>query len=311
MEIISMKNPLVSVIIPVYNVKDYVTECITHVINQTYTNLEIIIIDDGSTDESGTICDSLSKTDSRIKVYHTTNHGLSMARNYGLDHISGKYVTFIDSDDYIDLDYISTLLKLLLDNNADIAGCRFYRNADNGEFIYPEADKSYDIVLSPEEYLCRFYNDFGVFAPAWGKLTNAKIWKDLRFSSNRRIVEDAPMIRPMVVQCSKIAWTQKPMYFYRNRQNSLIHQKISADILINDVLKDIKYYTQHDMHLALACAYKHLCYQLILSWNDLSLQEKKKYKPLYRKSIRYILWHKGNTVLQKFKYSYKYFSLKI
>ena len=117
------ENPLISVIIPVYNVEDYLEKCINSVIEQDYTNLEIFLVDDGSMDRSGTICDEYAQKDSRIKVIHQENAGQSAARNTALRLAKGEYYTFIDSDDFIDVDYVSFLLKLLLENNADLSVC--------------------------------------------------------------------------------------------------------------------------------------------------------------------------------------------
>ena len=107
-----MNEPLISVIVPVYNVEKYLPQCLDSIKNQTYTNLEIILVDDGSTDSSESICEDYAKSDSRIKLYHKENGGLSDARNYGIERASGQYFTFIDSDDYITKDYVSYLLEL-------------------------------------------------------------------------------------------------------------------------------------------------------------------------------------------------------
>ena len=105
-------NDLISIIIPIYNVEKYMEKCLNSVVNQTYNNIEIILIDDGSKDKSREICDNYAKKDNRIKVVHKENNGVSSARNTGIDMSKGKYITFIDSDDYIDTDYIETLYKI-------------------------------------------------------------------------------------------------------------------------------------------------------------------------------------------------------
>ena len=127
---------LISVIIPVYNVEKYINRCVDSVIHQSYTNLEIILVDDGSPDNCPTICDNYSKQDSRIKVIHKKNGGLSDARNVGIEHSKGKYITFIDSDDYISNDYVEILYKLITKYNSKIAV------ADN--YIFYEDGNIYD-----------------------------------------------------------------------------------------------------------------------------------------------------------------------
>ena len=118
-------NKKVSIIVPVYNVEGYIEECLSSLCEQTYTNIEIIVVDDGSTDRSGNICDMYSQKDQRIVVYHKENGGLSSARNYGLLYIKGEYVTFIDSDDYLNSNAIEIMLSNLINNEADVVECCF------------------------------------------------------------------------------------------------------------------------------------------------------------------------------------------
>lgn len=115
---------LISVIVPVYKVEKYINKCVDSIINQTYTNLEIILVDDGSPDNCGNICDEYAKKDNRIKVVHKENAGVSSARNIGLEKSSGKYITFIDADDYVEKNYCEELLNILKIENADCVACR-------------------------------------------------------------------------------------------------------------------------------------------------------------------------------------------
>ena len=116
-------NETISIIIPVYNVEKYLNKCLNSVIEQTYKNIEVILIDDGSTDNSGKICDEYAKNDIRIKIIHQQNGGVSTARNNGLEHATGKYITFVDSDDYIEKEMIETMAKKIMKKNADIVIC--------------------------------------------------------------------------------------------------------------------------------------------------------------------------------------------
>ena len=118
-----MNNELVSVIVPVYKVENYLRDCLDSIINQTYTNLEIILVDDGSPDKSGEICEEYARKDSRITVYHTENKGQAHARNYGLDRCRGDYITFIDSDDIAKINYVEKLFSLLKDYDSDMSAC--------------------------------------------------------------------------------------------------------------------------------------------------------------------------------------------
>ena len=148
------KGHKVSVIIPVYNVRNYVSQCLESVVRQTFQNLEIFVIDDGSTDGSGELCDGFAETDSRILVLHTENHGLSAARNLGLDHASGDYLSFLDSDDWMEPDTIETLLNTVLRTGVDVAAARRYQefvgetvsSRTDGEHGQTEVFRSSDIL---------------------------------------------------------------------------------------------------------------------------------------------------------------------
>lgn len=139
---------LISIIVPVYNVEKYLRECLDSLINQTYKNIEIIIVDDGSTDNSGKICDEYEKKNKNIKVIHKENEGLGFARNTGLEYVHGEYVTFVDSDDYVDNDFIEELYKNITTKNVDICKSGFKRIDDNHNIL---AIRKYDICIYNEE----------------------------------------------------------------------------------------------------------------------------------------------------------------
>ena len=130
---------LISIVVPVYNVKDYIKCCVESLIHQTYRNIEIILVDDGSTDESGKICDQLAERDSRIKVVHKKNEGLGYARNTGLENITGQYVTFIDSDDYVDKNQVEDLYHGIRKNGADTCIGGFKRVDNVGRILFTES----------------------------------------------------------------------------------------------------------------------------------------------------------------------------
>ena len=127
-------NELISIIVPVYNVEKYLEKCVNSIVNQTYKNLEIILVDDGATDSSGKLCDKLAKIDNRIKVYHKENGGLSDARNYGVERATGDYIGFVDSDDYIDSEMYGKLYEAIKKENVDVAEC-------NLKIIYPDREE--------------------------------------------------------------------------------------------------------------------------------------------------------------------------
>ena len=157
---------LITIIVPIYNVKPYLSRCIESIINQDYKKLEIILVDDGSTDKSGNICDEYAKKDKRIIVIHQENQGLSCARNNGTRISKGKYIAYIDSDDYIELDYISYLYKLIKDNKADISACAHNKHRYI-ETVY-EKDELYPALSTSK-----------IAFSAWSKLVKASIMKDI------------------------------------------------------------------------------------------------------------------------------------
>ena len=154
-------NDLISVILPIYNVEKYLRKCVDSLLKQTYKNLEIILVDDGSPDNCPLICDELAKIDSRVKVLHKKNGGLSDARNYGLDHCNGNYVVFVDSDDFVNINMIDYLYKAIKNQNADIAICNF-RNVYENELINYEINEPMkDVKLFKDEQIINnLFNDF-------------------------------------------------------------------------------------------------------------------------------------------------------
>ena len=163
--------PLISVIVPIYNVEKYLDRCVDSIINQTYKNLEIILVDDGSPDNCPQMCDDYAKKDSRIKVVHKENGGLSDARNVGMEVATGEYVSFIDSDDYISLDFYETLLETIVDNDSDIVECgvvKFYEDNSFDKYSDDLKVTNYDTVDGLEGLI----NENPFKQHVWNKLYN-------------------------------------------------------------------------------------------------------------------------------------------
>lgn len=175
-----MKNSLVSVIIPVYNVEDYLDNCLDTVIHQDYKNLEIILVDDGSTDNSGNKVDEWAKKDNRIVPLHQRNQGLSAARNTGLDNSHGAWIVFIDSDDYVSENYVSVLLRTAEKDNSDLVICQ-YSELDNTKVIPTSFSRSGK--YTQKDFWKLFYspNSGSALVVAWNKLYSAKIFQNLRY----------------------------------------------------------------------------------------------------------------------------------
>ena len=144
---------LVSVIVPVYKVEFYLSECIESILKQTYQNLEIILVDDGSPDDCGSICDKYAQQDKRIKVFHKNNEGLSEARNYGIERATGDYLSFVDSDDWIEPDMFETLVSVVVVNDSDIVCCGYYREYNGYKETILKIDKIIGNIVDLQKML--------------------------------------------------------------------------------------------------------------------------------------------------------------
>ena len=201
------KNPLVSVIIPVYNVAPYLPEALDSVIQQTYNNLEILIIDDGSMDESGEICDRYSLTDSRIIIFHQENKGLSAARNIGLDNATGDVIAFLDSDDAFRLDAIEIMVGEMQEYEADIVVCDFSWHDGLDQMIPLNGVSDGIDNINTEEAYQRIIKQKINTAP-WNKLYKRRIWEELRFPEGR-VYEGTYTIFDIFSQAKRIVISEK------------------------------------------------------------------------------------------------------
>ena len=218
----------ISVIVPVYNVEQYLERCVDSIINQTYTNLEIILVNDGSTDNSGKLCDELAKKDKRIRVIHKENGGLSDARNRGIDEAESDLVGFIDSDDYIDRDMYEILLKNLNNTDADLSMCALYDVYNNT----PEAQVTNKEIweLRSEQAIKMVMEAKILSVTAVNKLYKKSLFSDLKFEVGK-IAEDAFIMIKLLDKCEKIVATNEKKYYYVHRENSITTQKFSTKFL--------------------------------------------------------------------------------
>lgn len=203
-----MIKPLISVIVPVYNTQDYLARCIESIREQTYTNLEIVLVDDGSSDKSSDICDNYALIDSRIKVIHKTNGGISDARNHGLDAVKGEYVVFLDSDDFIHPKFIKFLLYHCLKDNCEIAACGLYKG--HGEDFPGTLRSGTKVYSKTEGFLSR-----NIKSGVVGKLYKISLFEGLRFPvSDHFNYEDEALTYKLVYGCNKICITNRELYYY-------------------------------------------------------------------------------------------------
>lgn len=218
---------LISVVVPVYNVENFIDKCIDSIEQQSYQNLDIILIDDGSTDNSGKICDEWASRDKRIKVIHKENGGLSDARNVGIEIAKGKYVTFIDSDDYILPGFIKYLYDLIENNNADISVCQLI-NVDENNFELSKGGNQIDIVVEGnQECMKEYLSGNAIDTVAWRKLYRSALFKSgIRYPIGK-YHEDVWTTYKLIASCDTIAIGSKALYAYRQRNGSIVNSSFS------------------------------------------------------------------------------------
>lgn len=208
------ESNLVSVIVPIFKVEPYLNRCVDSLLVQTHDNLEIILVDDGSPDRCGDICDEYAKKDDRIKVVHKKNGGLSDARNAGVRVAVGKYIAFVDSDDYVTSDYIQYLLELLENNQADISVCNYYI-VQAADTVMPEDEMNNEItVMSGTEASKKLFGDETVKATvAWNKLYKADIVKKFPFPKGR-VHEDEATTYLFLYESERVVFGNRCCYAY-------------------------------------------------------------------------------------------------
>ena len=218
----------VSIIIPVYNVESYLDRCVDSVLKQSFQDIEILLIDDGSTDKSGLLCDRWAEKDNRVRVIHKVNEGVSAARNIGLDQANGDYIAFVDSDDFIDANMIETLYNTLQIKHADMCICGFVFVDEFGNPLAEENQSSpiTDEILTGFEVIQKLAGDRGWFYHlAWNKLYRKDLFSDIRFPKGIICGEDAFIAHRLLGKCSIVACISDTYYYYTQRNQSVTHSR--------------------------------------------------------------------------------------
>lgn len=234
---------LISVIVPVYNVKLFLPECLKSILTQSYSNLEIILVDAGSNDGSERICDEYLLKDARIRVVHQTNIGVSVARNVGIDMAKGDFLTFVDSDDYIHKDMIKVLYDTIKMCDADISIC----NYSNEECLEINDTKNIKVISTLEEALKHLYNEYGIcFGTFWCKLYKRTVFNQIRCPVGK-IYEDMFVIHEVFEKAKKIVYTENKLYYYRIRKGSIMNSEYSLKNLdeIEAILNRMNFVKEH------------------------------------------------------------------
>lgn len=217
--------PEISIIVPVYNVEKYFKNCIESILSQTFKDFELILVDDGSTDSSGNICDEYAKKDNRIKVIHQGNKGQASARNRGLDISRGKYIGFVDSDDTIHPRMYEILYDLIIKSNSDISFCsyKYTFSTDRKDNININI-KEINQISNIQAISNLFDKNIGVkLVVPWNKLYNKELFKNIRFETGR-LHEDEFMAHRILYNCKKITYVDNELYYYLQREGSTMSQ---------------------------------------------------------------------------------------
>jgi len=283
---------LVSVIVPVYNVEKYLKYCIESLLAQDYEDLEIILVDDGSTDSSADICDEYAHRYANVHAFHKENGGLSDARNFGMKHAFGKWITFVDSDDTLCPNYVSTMVKFAEENTLDIAVCDFYQTSED------ELGRTHQKKSSDREYFWEKHNGTKVllYQKKFTTSACAKLYKRSLFSSVQfpvgKLHEDVGTIYKVFEMAQKIGYIDKRMYCYLQRNHSITHTVFSIRKMdyIFLTLEMIDYFKNNNPELIKAAISRHFsaCFQVLLMcpleevWEkeyNFLIEEIKKYAP--------------------------------
>lgn len=221
-------DDLISVIVPVYNVEKYMSKCVESIQRQTYQNIEIILVDDGSPDHCPEICDQFAKEDSRIKVIHKKNGGLSDARNAGIEVANGEYLAFVDSDDYISREMIEKMYCRIIRDQSDMAICNIDFVDENGNLLNSNTIQVDNMTVEEPRFWRELYGvNYTYCIVAWNKLYAKKLFKDVRYDVGK-LHEDEFIIHKLVSKCEKISFLSEKLYCYLQREQSITNSEYTV-----------------------------------------------------------------------------------
>lgn len=218
-------NETISVIVPIYNVEAYLERCIESIVNQTYRDLEIILVDDGSPDNCGVICDEWEKRDSRIKVMHKKNGGLSDARNKGMKIATGDYITYVDSDDWIDLSMYENMMNVLIKEKSDIVACGFRKVTEIETYEIDKSDPSF-LHFSNKDALKALITEEGLQQVVWNKIYRRSLVENIFFEKGK-YNEDEFWSYQIIGRANKVTIIKNVYYNYFQREHSIINETYS------------------------------------------------------------------------------------
>lgn len=285
---------LITIVVPIYKVEQYINKCIDSIINQTYTNLEILLVDDGSPDNCGKICDDYAEKDSRIHIIHKKNGGLSDARNAGIEIAKGEYITFIDSDDYVEDDYIEYLFGLIKEFNSFIAVCTHYIKHPNGKIDSNSSTKRFSITSI--KFLERMlYHDI-IDISAWAKLYKTDLFCDIKYPVGK-IFEDAGTTYKLIDKCDKIACGFESKYYYMLRKNSIVTSEFNLKKLdLIDMTNEMTEYLNKKYPELKTATLRRQAYAYLSTLRQM-VSSSKLYREEERKILNFIKLHRKELLL--------------
>ena len=271
---------MISVIFPIYNVEQQLRRSIESILDQTYEDFELILVNDGSTDSSLSICQKYEKTDSRIKVINQKNQGVSAARNTGIDNACGEWIAFVDPDDYVHPTYLERLYNVALQTGADISVCN-YRIVYGEKDAFMQIEETTPQICSGYESLNNFFgSQYTRNVSPWGKLVKKELHRNLRYPVGR-VQEDAHITYRLFERANKVAYIDEYLYHYYQRKNSIMNHPAKEKFLArrNDAIHaqeemiDFFYMEKYDLYYKkslslLTYTYANACYQLYRVYMD-------------------------------------------
>lgn len=304
----------ISVIVPVYKVEQYLDDCIQSLINQTYQYLEIILVDDGSPDNCGKICDHYAEVDNRVRVIHKENGGVSDARNVGIREASGKYIGFVDSDDYVDKYFYEYLMKLAKKYDADIVECCSISFVDE---ILPHAIEDERIkVLNPKQWLTETNLEDFFASVFWNKIYKKDIFQDITCPVGRHY-EDEAVIYQLVYRANKIVRGKSALYFYRQRKNSITDNEKNIEETVQRftaLYEKCLFFKEHEEPELEEFSYSKLMIFLISAftiWNNDDFEKKNSWISILKNNESKVLHSKVVPLKYKLYIKCKLMSMKL
>ena len=304
---------LISVIVPIYKVEAYLDECVQSIISQTHKQLEIILVDDGSPDGCPAMCDAWAEKDSRIRVVHKENGGLSDARNAGIDAATGDYIAFVDSDDWIVPEMYEKMLAALKTENVDICACNILSCFPDR--TCPWGCREY-AVGEPERFLEMIYSDTSFPVAAWNKLYPRRMWEDIRFPVGK-ICEDAFTTYRLVHRAQRIVQIPEALYCYRIRENSIMTSPFRLQRMDEEEAWRANYeFIRENYPNLKKRAFDFYLQKVNILIHAISKEQREDFAVQYRflrrilsKNLTYILFASGLGLKQRVKFLVDYFTL--